>query len=127
MIGYSGLSLQDYVKGEKPPEGVIDNALDLLGRVEGLLLDLGWDGDVVITSGYRSPVKNKAVGGKPKSWHMQGRAVDLRDASGELYNLIEARAALLAKHGLWMEQYTRGWVHLDTGIRRARPIRIFLA
>jgi len=32
---------------------------------------------VVITSGYRSPALNHAIGGSPTSHHMQGRAADL--------------------------------------------------
>lgn len=32
---------------------------------------------VVITSGYRSPALNRAVGGSPASHHMQGRAADI--------------------------------------------------
>ena len=32
---------------------------------------------VVITSGYRSPALNRAIGGSPTSHHMQGRAADL--------------------------------------------------
>jgi len=31
---------------------------------------------VVITSGYRSPALNRAIGGSPTSHHMQGRAAD---------------------------------------------------
>lgn len=32
---------------------------------------------LVVTSGYRSPARNARVGGSPKSWHLEGRAVDL--------------------------------------------------
>lgn len=32
---------------------------------------------VVVTSGYRSPARNRRVGGSPTSWHLKGRAVDL--------------------------------------------------
>jgi uncharacterized protein YcbK (DUF882 family) len=34
---------------------------------------------VVITSGYRCPEHNKAVGGVPRSPHMLGRAVDIEN------------------------------------------------
>lgn len=32
---------------------------------------------VVVSSGYRSPALNRAVGGSPNSAHMQGRAADI--------------------------------------------------
>lgn len=30
-----------------------------------------------VTSGYRTPVHNRQVGGSPTSWHLKRRAVDL--------------------------------------------------
>ena len=33
---------------------------------------------IIITSGYRCPTLNKAVGGVAKSWHTKGNAADLR-------------------------------------------------
>lgn len=36
-----------------------------------------WGKPIVITSGYRSPELNKAVGGVQNSQHMKGQAVDL--------------------------------------------------
>ena len=33
---------------------------------------------IIITSGYRCPALNKAVGGKPNSQHVKGQAADLK-------------------------------------------------
>jgi uncharacterized protein YcbK (DUF882 family) len=40
-----------------------------------------------VSSGLRSPRRNKAVGGVPTSWHLRGRAVDL---VGPLHDLQHA-------------------------------------
>ncbi len=42
-----------------------------------VLLLLAAHPGLVVTSGYRSPARNARVGGSPKSWHLEGRAVDL--------------------------------------------------
>lgn len=41
---------------------------------------------IVVTSGYRSPIVNKLVGGVKNSWHQDGNAVDLR-----IYDEYDAR------------------------------------
>ena len=46
-----------------------------------------------ITSCYRSPSKNRSVGGAPGSMHLKGRAVDIACADGETRAAI-AKAAL---------------------------------
>lgn len=42
----------------------------------------------VMTSGYRSPSGNAAVGGANRSYHMQGRAIDLVPASMAMFNAV---------------------------------------
>lgn len=108
-------------------DGVTMNAHDLLERVRGLLHVLSWDDDVRISSGYRDAEHNAEVGGARKSLHTLGRAIDLADSKQRLYNAILARHSLLEHFGLWMEcgEDTPSWVHLDTGMRRAREIRVF--
>ena len=44
--------------------------------------------ELTVTSGRRSPKRNRAVGGSPRSFHLRGRAVDL---VGPLELLREAR------------------------------------
>ncbi len=112
------------------------NAEDLIKRINKFLAELG-----VITSqvssGWRPPSLNaKISNAAKKSHHMTGKAVDLVDSTGELGALIvkkeewleaHGQPSLLEKHGLWLENpnVTPGWVHLDTGTRSPRPIRIF--
>lgn len=46
-----------------------------------------------ITSSYRTPEKNRAVGGSPTSMHLRGRAVDIACTSGRMRARV-MRAAL---------------------------------
>ncbi len=63
------------IANEPTPE-VIENLRRLCQLVlQPLRIKLGRP--VVITSGYRSPALNRAVGGSPTSHHMQGRAADI--------------------------------------------------
>ena len=40
--------------------------------------------DLVVTSGFRSPERNRAVGGVPGSFHLQGRAIDVVGSGASL-------------------------------------------
>jgi Uncharacterized protein conserved in bacteria len=63
----------------------------------------------IINSSYRSPEKNRAIGGAPSSMHLQGRAVDVRVAnSSQRWRLIQAAMALGMSVGI-MENA----VHID--------------
>lgn len=71
----------------------VDNLLDLAVLVLDPIRE-SWGQPLIVTSGYRSPHLNAAVGGVPTSAHMIGCAVDValcrwstRKVS-ELYNLI---------------------------------------
>lgn len=44
----------------------------------------------VITSAFRSPAHNKAVGGVPNSYHLQGRAIDIARKPGVTHRQIDA-------------------------------------
>ena len=71
----------------------VDNLLDLAVLVLDPIRE-AWGQPLIVTSGYRSPQLNAAVGGVPTSAHMDGCAVDITLCSwsarkmGELFNLI---------------------------------------
>ena len=68
---------------------------------------------VVITSGYRCPTHNKAVGGSERSYHMQGKAVDIRVAPTGLS--MQALASLCEKigfKGIGINP-AKGFIHVD--------------
>lgn len=114
---------------------VRNNATDLLQRVNNLLQELSKLAPFVSTSkvasGWRPREVNKKVGGAPRSYHITGQAIDLKDNdSQELGNLIIRNNHLLHRYQLWLENpsYTRGntnWIHLDIGTRPDNDLRMF--
>ena len=75
-----------------PPEvrrklnGLIVNLLDPVREV--------WGAPILVNSGFRCPVLNKAVGGVPASQHVRGEAADITAGSPEknrrLFDMIAA-------------------------------------
>jgi len=57
------------------------------GRLDSRLVGLAHRYGLKITSGYRSPAQNKAVGGVPDSYHLRGEAIDVlpTDKSKQFY------------------------------------------
>jgi hypothetical protein len=129
------ISLKAYWMGrdiEFPPTlKMQSNANDLLERVEDFFYDLGIElHDEDVSSGYRPDKYNTAAGGSRNSCHLDGSALDVKDPKGlRLKKLLEkgepALKTLLAKHGLYMEHYsrTKTWLHFQT---RATINRIFM-
>jgi len=59
-------------------------------RVKGLAMELdkireAWDGPIAVTSWYRPPHINRAVGGARFSQHIQGHAADIRPIGRSVY------------------------------------------
>ena len=102
------------------------NALDLIKRVNNLFNALEISVPPV-TSGWRPAAINAKASGAKKSLHMVGKAVDLADSDGSIKEKILNKPYLLLDYGLWMEHpdATPGWVHLDTGVRSSRLIKVF--
>lgn len=68
---------------------------------------------ILISSGYRGPVLNSAVGGSKSSQHMQGLAADFTCPS---YGSPLAVAQLIKKSGLEFDQLIHefdSWVHVS--------------
>jgi hypothetical protein len=109
---------------------VKQNAAELITRVNLLLKDLKVT-TTRITSGWRPREINQRIGGAPRSYHITGQAVDLRDNEGQDFSkILISNKHLLHRHQLWMENpsFTRGntnWVHLDIGTRPELDLRVF--
>ena len=72
-----------------------------------------------INSAYRTPEHNKAIGGSPKSQHLQGNAVDIsiRNLKGITVNEFANIAERVGFDGIG-KYHT--FVHLDVRGKRAR-------
>ena len=85
------------------------NILKVMNELEKIRIDYG--SPIKITSGYRPPAINKAVGGASQSRHIQGDAVDIAPVSGDLSNFQE----YIDRNWYGALGYgaRRGFVHID--------------
>ncbi|HTE35719.1 MAG TPA: D-Ala-D-Ala carboxypeptidase family metallohydrolase [Reyranella sp.] len=68
---------------------------------------------VIITSGYRSPAVNLAVGGAANSQHMSGQAADFIIPGFDPREVCRRiNASPIVFHQLIFENYNAGWTHL---------------
>jgi uncharacterized protein YcbK (DUF882 family) len=111
------VSAGDASAGRWPDPEAVEHLLAVAWRLERLRAAVA--APVRVTSGWRSPAHNLAVGGAQRSLHLDGRAADIVVAgytSLALTGVIEGLIAqgLLADGGLGTYP-SRGHVHLDTG------------
>ncbi len=74
---------------------------------------------IVITSGYRCPERNEAVGGSSKSRHMSGDAVDI-DVKGMSPQALSEKVIEVLGEDIGLHTYADGHVHVDLRGYKAR-------
>jgi len=96
-------------------EGAIRINTEALDKLQSLRNRLGKP--LIVRSAYRSPAHNKAVGGAPRSKHMDGTAFDIAMSN---HDPVAFEAAARAVGFLGFGYYPRsGFMHIDLGPARS--------
>ena len=93
--------------------GTVHIEPELISRLQALRDALGKP--ITVTSGYRCPAHNTAIGGAKQSRHMQGQAADLVVA-GMTPAQVAAAADKVGLGGIGI--YKSGFCHVDIGPKR---------
>lgn len=106
-----------------PTPAHLANLMTLAHTLEGVRLLLGGK-PILISSGYRSPVLNRAVGGSSTSDHANGLAADFTCPQyGPVMRICEAiRDSGIQFDQIIYEQGATEWVHLGIGTRMRRQV-----
>lgn len=99
----------------KIPKDCLGNVLQLIERVLDPLRE-AYGKPIIVTSGYRCPALNKAVGGSPTSDHMTGCAADIvgtpnrPEENKHLFYLIQS---LGLDFDQLIDEKNGSWVHVS--------------
>lgn len=108
-----------WIDNEPPPKAV-EALVDTAKQMEAVRTLLG-DRTITVSSGYRSPALNKAVGGSTISAHCKGYAVDFNCYRfGDPLAVCRAIVASDIKFDQIIEEGT--WVHLSFDPRMRRQV-----
>lgn len=109
---------------QNPPAEVVENLRQLCIHIlEPLRRECG---AIIVNSGYRSPLTNKAVGGASNSQHLLGQAADIESASFKnrlLFKKIQ-ELNLPFDQLIWEfgDATEPAWVHVSYGPRNRRQV-----
>jgi hypothetical protein len=108
-----------------PAAAIVDNLRLVCERLEEVRRAVG--APVFISSGYRCPALNRAVGGAAKSRHMDGLAVDfIIPAAGTALQVARAVAGCGVVFDQLIHEYGQ-WVHLGLAPWGVPPRRQMLS
>lgn len=104
------------------PESAKKNVTALVDKVLDPLRE-AWGKPITVTSGYRSPALNKAVGGEATSQHLTGQAADIttgnRVDNRKLFQLV---IDLGLPFDQLIDESNFSWMHISHGPRNRRQI-----
>ena len=117
-------TLTEFVRSETAERKHIDNTptVEVVANLRALCRNVleparvSFGAPIYITSGYRCPALNAAVGGKPTSQHLRGEAADLQVKGvknlRKLYNIIKSHGVF---DQLLYETNKSGakWIHVS--------------
>lgn len=104
---FSRREFRDHITGELV--GPSPRLIDILEELRAIV-----GRPLFIVSGYRSPATNKAAGGAARSYHLRGRAADLRPGVVRVEQAARSGAGGIGVRGGWV-------VHVDDR-QVARPV-----
>lgn len=104
----------------EPTNSIMTNLKELATTVLQPIRDK-WGQPIIVTSGYRCPKLNAAVGGAKASQHMLGQAADIHTVSDKVsdnYQLFELIRGMVEKGelqvGQLIDEYGYNWIHIST-------------
>lgn len=106
---------------------VIENLLDLAFFLDGIRQ--AWGSGIIVTSGFRSILLNKAVGGVEGSQHIYGLAADIKPANGKMAEFEAFLKSYLKDKPfdtvIWETSKSSGskWVHIQHYNRKGEQRR----
>ena len=126
-------TLDEFIKSATATRLGIDNTPDekVLNCIQALVdnvlepLRVHYGRPIIITSGYRCPKLNKAVGGSSTSQHAVGQAVDIRSVSDsrednkEIFDMI---LEMKLPFDQLINEFGYDWVHVSFGPRNRRQV-----
>lgn len=110
-----GIKNDPSIEESKSLTALIEKVLDPLREAYGK--------PIIVTSGYRCPKLNAAVGGSASSQHVKGEAADIRsvaDAPEENKKLFDLIVKLGLPYDQLINEYNYDWVHVSFGPRHRR-------
>lgn len=125
-------ALEEMLRSDTARQKGIDNALPndaVLMSLKALCRNVleplrkAYGKPITVTSGYRCPVLNKAVGGVANSQHTKGEAADLSVGStAENRKLFDLIRQLKLPYDQLIDEYGMRWVHVSYSPRNRRQV-----
>lgn len=115
MNRYPNFSLAEFIESDTASKRRIDNTPDFneVDHINELVsrilqpLRSAWGRPLKVTSGYRCPKLNAAVGGASTSAHLRGYAADIQPATGTVDEFIKFAEKWLRDNGIPFDQSIR--------------------